>query len=140
MKDSISNFSARIPELSENQISRHIVDSAIEVHRTLGGPGLLERIYEEALVYELDQRGLSIERQVQLPIVYKRQELPSYYRIDLIINGKVIVDCKAVPEYNPIFEAQILTYLRLTSLKLGMVINFGNRIVKNGIHRVVNRL
>jgi GxxExxY protein len=77
---------------------------------------------------------------VKLPIVYKRKELSSYYRIDLIINGKVIVECKAVPEYNTIFESQILTYLRLTSLKLGMVINFGNRIVKNGIHRVVNRL
>ena len=140
MRDSISNFSARIPELSENQISRHIVDSAIEVHRTLGGPGLLESVYEEALVYELEQRNLSIERQVKLPIVYKRKELSSYYRIDLIINGKVIVECKAVPEYNTIFESQILTYLRLTSLKLGMVINFGNRMVKNGIHRVVNRL
>lgn len=126
--------------ISENQISRHIVECAIEVHRTLGGPGLLESVYEEALVWELKQRGLSIDRQVRLPIHYKGQAIGSPLRIDLIAGGKVIVECKAVTTYSSIFEAQILTYLRLTSLKLGMVINFGERVVKNGIHRVVNGL
>ena len=126
--------------LNENQISRHIVECAIVVHRTLGGPGLLESVYEEALVWELKQRGLDVERQVRLPIPYKGRTLASPLRIDLIAGGKVIVECKAVTACNSIFEAQILTYLRLTSLKLGMLINFGERIVKDGIHRVVNGL
>ena len=126
--------------LNENQISRDIVECAIEVHRTLGGPGLLEGVYEEALVWELKQRGLAVNRQVRLPIPYKGQKLASPLRIDLIVGGKVIVECKAVMAYNRIFEAQILTYLRLTSRKLGMVVNFGERVVKDGIHRVVNGL
>ncbi len=126
--------------LSENEISRHIVECAIEVHRTLGGPGLLESVYEQALVWELRQRVLPVERQVRLHIPYKGQALSSGLRIDLIVGTKVIVECKAVSAYNSIFEAQILTYLRLTSLKLGLVINFGERVVKAGIHRVVNGL
>jgi GxxExxY protein len=126
--------------LNENQISRHIVECAIEVHRTLGGPGLLESVYEQALVWELKGRGLSIGRQVRLSIPYKGQILGSPLRIDLIVGGKVIVECKAVTSYNSIFEAQVLTYLRLTCLKLGMIINFGERVVKDGIRRVVNGL
>jgi GxxExxY protein len=126
--------------MTENEISRHIVEAAIEVHRTLGGPGLLESVYEEALVWELRQRGLNVERQVSLPIPYKGQMLATPLRIDLIVGGLVIVECKAVTQYNAIFEAQTLTYLRLTSLKLGLVINFGERVVKDGIHRVVNGL
>jgi GxxExxY protein len=126
--------------VTENEISRHVVESAIEVHRTLGGPGLLESVYEEALVWELVQRGLEVQRQVLLPIPYKDRILASPLRIDLIVGGLVIVECKAVTQYNPVFEAQALTYLRLTGLKLGIVINFGERVVKNGIHRVVNGL
>ena len=126
--------------MNENQISRHIVECAIEVHRTLGGPGLLESVYEEALLWELEQRGLLIDRQVRFPILYKGRTLASFLRIDLIAGRKVIVECKAVATYNHIFEAQVLTYLRLTSLKLGMVVNFGERVVKDGIHRVANRL
>jgi GxxExxY protein len=126
--------------LDENAISKHIVECAIEVHRTLGGPGLLESVYEEALVWELQQRELSVERQVSLPIPYKGHTLASPLRIDLIVGGLVTIECKAVTQYNAIFEAQTLTYLRLTGLKLGMVINFGERVVKNGIHRVVNGL
>ncbi|MBI4467690.1 MAG: GxxExxY protein [Acidobacteria bacterium] len=126
--------------MTENDISRHIVESAIEVHRTLGGPGLLESVYEEALVWELEQRGLSVQRQVSLPIPYKGQTLASPLRIDVIVGRRVIVECKAVAQYNPVFEAQVLTYLRLTGMKLGVVINFGERMVKSGIHRVVNGL
>ncbi len=126
--------------LPENIISGHIVDAAVEVHRTLGGPGLLESVYEEALVWELQQRDLAVERQVALPIPYKGHILASPLRIDLVVGGRVIVECKAVTQYNTIFEAQTLTYLRLTGLKLGLVINFGERIVKLGIHRVVNGL
>lgn len=126
--------------MTENELSRHIVESAIEAHRMLGGPGLLESVYEEALVWELKHRSLPVQRQVALPIPYKGQTLASPLRIDVIVGGLVIVECKAVAQYNTIFEAQVLTYLRLTGMKLGMVINFGERIVKNGIHRVVNGL
>ena len=126
--------------MTENEISKVIVDAAIEVHRELGGPGLLESVYEEALVEELMRRGLKVERQLQVPIIYKGKQLASPLRLDLKVNGLVLVDNKAVTEWNPIFEAQMLTYLRLTGLKLGLVINFGERYVKNGIHRVVNGL
>ncbi len=118
-----------VSALGENEISRHIVECAVEVHRTLGGPGLLESVYEQALVWELTLRGLAIERQVQLPILYKGQTLDSSLRIGLIVSAKVIVECKALAAYNSIFEAQILTYLRLTGLKLGLVVNFGERVV-----------
>lgn len=126
--------------LNENAISRQIVEAAIEVHRTLGGPGLLESVYEEALVWELQQRGLRVRRQVCLPIPYKGHTLASPLRMDLIVGERVIVECKAAAQYNAIFEAQTLTYLRLAGLKLGLVINFGERVVKDGIHRVVNGL
>jgi len=126
--------------MTENEISKVIVDAAIEVHRELGGPGLLESVYEEALVEELTRRGLIVERQLQVPIHYKGKLLASPLRLDLKLNGLVLVDNKAVTDWNPIFEAQMLTYLRLTGLKLGLVINFGERYVKNGIHRVVNGL
>jgi len=126
--------------MTENEISRIIVECAIEVHRTLGGPGLLESVYEEALTWELQQRGLDVQRQVALPICYKGQTFANPFKIDLIVGGLVIVECKATAQYNEIFEAQLLTYLRLANLKLGLVINFGERLVKNGIHRVVNGL
>ena len=127
-------------ELDENALSRIIVESAIEVHRELGGPGLLESVYEEALVFELILRGLAVERQQPVPIFYKGHVLATPLRLDLCVNKRVIVDPKAVTEWNPIFESQMLTYLRLTQLKLGLVINFGERLVKDGLHRVVNRL
>ena len=126
--------------MTENEISRIIYECAIEVHKELGGPGLLEGIYEEALAWELVQRGLKVERQVTFPVIYKNNKLDKTLRIDLIVEDKVIIECKATTEYNDIFEVQTLTYLRLTNMKLGMVINFGEKIVKDGIHRVVNGL
>lgn len=126
--------------MTENEISRHIYECAIESHRTLGGPGLLESVYEEALAWELAERGLYVKRQVALPIPYKGHILAAPLKIDLIISNKVIVECKATTKYNDVYEAQTLTYLRLTGLKLGLVINFGEKIVKKGIHRVVNGL
>ena len=126
--------------MTENEISKVIVEAAIEVHRELGGPGLIESVYEEAMVEDLTQRGVSVERQLQVPIVYKGKQLAAPLRLDLKVNGMVLVDNKAVTEWNPIFAAQMLTYLRLTKLKLGLVINFGEQYVKNGIHRVVNGL
>ena len=126
--------------MTENEISREIVRCALEVHRTLGGPGLLESVYEDALVWELRQAGLAVCQQVSLPLVYKGVELSAPLRIDLVVSGKVIVAWKSTSRYNQIFEAQTLTYLRLSGMKLGMVINFGERVVKNGIHRVINGL
>jgi GxxExxY protein len=126
--------------MHENEISKVIVDAAIEVHRELGGPGLIESVYEEAMVEELTLRGLQVQRQLQVPIIYKGKRLGNPLRLDLKVNGLVLVDNKAVKEWNPIFEAQMLTYLRLTGLKLGLVINFGEQFVKNGIRRVVNGL
>ena len=129
-----------MPELNENAISQIILDASIEVHREFGGPGLLEGVYEESLVEELTLRGLQVDRQLAVPIIYKGKTLASPLRLDLRVNGLVIVDPKAVIEYNPIFDAQMLTCLRLTGLKLGLVINFGERLIKNGYHRIVNGL
>jgi GxxExxY protein len=126
--------------MNENEISKHIVECAIEVHRTLGGPGLLEDVYEEALAWELTRRELHVERQVSTPIVYKGRTLATPLKLDMLVEGLVVVENKAVTAYNPIFEAQALTYLRLRNLKLALVINFGERYVRDGIHRVVNGL
>lgn len=126
--------------MDENQISKIIVVAAVEVHRTLGGPGLLESAYEEALCWELLSTGLLVARQVQIPMRYKGQTLATPLRLDILVNDKVIIEVKATLQYNPIFESQALTYLRLTGLKLALVINFGERVVKSGIHRVVNKL
>ncbi|MFK7767075.1 MAG: GxxExxY protein [Mariniblastus sp.] len=127
-------------KMNENEISKLIVSASIEVHRTLGGPGLLESVYEEALAYELKQVGCGVQRQAQSPIRYKNVTLSTPLKIDLLVNEMVIVECKAVAQYNAIFATQVLTYLRLRDLKLGLVINFGEKLVKDGIHRVVNGL
>jgi len=126
--------------MNENDISRIIVDSAIEVHRTLGGPGLLESVYEEALAWEFISRGLSVRRQFEVEISYKGNVLASPLRLDVLVNDLVIVEVKSVALYNRLFEAQALTYLRLMKLKLALVINFGDVKVGSGIHRVVNGL
>jgi GxxExxY protein len=124
--------------MTENQISKYIVDAAIEVHRTLGGPGLLEGVYEEAMVWEIQKSGLLVERQLVVPIIYKGRTLANPLRLDMLIEKKVIVENKAVTNYNSIFEAQARTYLRLLDLRLALVINFGEKYVKDGIHRVLN--
>jgi GxxExxY protein len=126
--------------MDENAISKVIVDSAIEVHRTLGGPGLLESVYEEALAWELVARGLHVQRQMEVAISYKGNVLATPLRLDLLVNRLVVVEVKAVVLYNRVFEAQALTYLRLLNLKLALVINFGETRVGHGVHRVVNGL
>ncbi|MBP6440050.1 MAG: GxxExxY protein [Caldilineaceae bacterium] len=126
--------------MTENQLSSVIVDCAVEVHRTLGGPGLLERVYEEALAWELRARSVPVKRQLSLPIVYKGITMADPLRVDLLVGDLVIVECKATTDYSPIYEAQALTYLRLMNLRLALVINFGARLVRDGIHRVVNGL
>ncbi len=126
--------------MTENEISKVIVDAAIEVHRQLGGPGLLEDMYEEAICFELTSRGLRVRRRVGFKVVYKGHELDKRLVIDVIVEDKVIIETKSVEIYHSIFESQLLTYLRQTGRKLGLVINFGERPVKDGIHRVVNGL
>jgi GxxExxY protein len=126
--------------MTENEISKIIVDSAVEVHRTLGGAGLLESVYGESLFWELKSRGLRVEKQLEVPINYKGKMLASPLRLDLLVEKKVIVEVKAVFTYHTIFETQALTYLRLMNLRLALVINFGEKRVGNGIHRVVNNL
>ena len=126
--------------MDENEISKHIVGCALEAHRTLGGPGLLECVYEEALCWELVQRGLTVERQMVIPILHKGEQLAAPLRLDVLVEKKVVIEVKATSTYNPIFEAQALTYLRLLDLKLALVINFGEKLVRDGIHRVVNGL
>ena len=124
----------------EDFLSPYIIGAAIEAHRTLGGPGLLESVYEEAFVWELCQKELDVERQKSVVIPYKGTTLGNPLVIDVLIENLIIVECKATVNYHPIYEAQLLTYLRITGLRLGFVINFGEKMVKDGIHRVVNQL
>jgi GxxExxY protein len=126
--------------MTENELSKIIVDAAIEVHRTLGGAGLLEGVYKESLFWELKYRGLLVEKELEVPIIYKGNTLASPLRLDLLVEKKVVIEAKAVVNYNTIFETQALTYLRLLNLKLALVINFGEKRVASGIHRVVNGL
>jgi GxxExxY protein len=120
-----------------NEISNQIIGAAIEVHRALG-PGLLETAYEVCLAYELSQLGLMVERQKPLPISYKRVELDAAFRLDLLVEGKVIVELKAVGQISPVHKAQVLTYLKLSGLELGLLINFNVRVLKDGISRLVH--
>ena len=126
--------------MKENEISKIIIDAAIEVHKEMGGPGLLEDVYEEALEEELRLRGVHVDRQAPVRIVYKGKVLRKPLRLDMRVENLVLVDNKAVTEWHPVFVAQMLTYLRLTKLRLGLIINYGEPVLKSGIRRVVNGL
>lgn len=125
--------------MKENEISKIVVECALKVHRELG-PGLLESAYEECLYYELIKTGLLIEKQKPLPLIYEDVKLEIGYRVDLFVEKKVIIEVKSVDALNDIHLAQILTYLKLSNCKLGMLINFNVTLIKNGIKRVVNNL
>ena len=116
--------------MTENELSGLIIDAAIEVHRVLGGPGLLESVYEEALAWELVSRGVEVVRQKTFPILYKGTGLGTPLRVDLLVGGKVLVECKSSVQHARVFEAQVLTYLRITGLKLGLLINFGAKKIE----------
>ena len=122
-----------------NQISSMIIGAAIEVHRHLG-PGLLESDYEECLCRELALRGMRFARQVALPIEYKGSKLDCGYRLDVVVENKIILELKACENIEPIHKAQLLTYLKLSNIKLGLLLNFNNEVMKDGIVRVVNGL
>lgn len=125
--------------MTENELSYKIIGAALEVHKTLG-VGLLENAYEVALAYELKELGFMVKSQLVLPLKYKNEIIDNAYRIDLIVEDKVIIEVKSVLEIHPIFYSQILTYLKLTNIKLGLLINFNTPLIRNGIHRIVNKL
>lgn len=125
--------------MTENELSYKIIGSAIEVHKNLG-VGLLESTYELALAYELKKLGFDIKQQIYLPLQYKEVNIENAYKIDLLVENKVIIEVKAVLEIHSVFNAQLLTYLKLTNLKLGLLINFNTPLIKDGIHRIVNNL
>ncbi len=125
--------------MHENEVARLIVDAAYKIHTTLG-PGLLESVYETVLAYELEKRGLEIRRQVPLPVVYEKISFDEGFRADLIVQGKVLVELKSVEKVAPVHKKQLLTYLRLANKRLGLLINFGEALIKDGITRIVNRL
>ncbi len=125
-------------ERIENLLSEQILDAASEVHRTLGGPGLLKSLYEDALFHELALRGIPALSQVQVPVTYKNYKLRESMRLDMLVDRKIIIEVKATENVLAVHKAQVLTYLRLTRLKLGIVINFGQSRLKDGWDRVVN--
>jgi GxxExxY protein len=125
--------------MTENEISYKVIGAAINLHKQLG-PGLLESAYENALSYDLKNIGLEVEQQVSMPFKYKDVYLEVGYRIDLMIENKVILEIKSVDRLAPVHFAQTLTYLKLSEKKLGLLINFNEKIIKNGIHRLVNNL
>lgn len=123
-------------------ITSDIIKCAIEVHKTIGGPGVLEKVYQKALAYELQQAGHKVEMEAPCPIIYKGQDLSDAehpLRIDILVDDKVVVECKAA-KYNPLFAAQCLTYLRLKKLQTGLVVNFGMPKLIDGVERVANKV
>ena len=125
--------------MTENELSYKIIGAALDVHKTLG-VGLLESAYEVALAYELRELGFEVKSQVVLPLKYKSEVIDNAYRVDLIVEDKLIIEVKSVLEIHPIFYSQVLTYLKLTNIKLGLLINFNTPLVKDGIQRIVNKL
>lgn len=122
--------------MESNEITGEIINCAIKVHKTLG-PGLLESVYEKCLAYELSKRGLKVEVQKEMPIVYEEIVFDKGYRIDLLVEDSVVVELKSVFEMKPIYSAQTLTYLKLAKLKVALLINFNEILLKNGIKRLV---
>ncbi len=126
-------------ERTHNDITQAIIGAAMDVHRELG-PGLLESAYEACLAYELIQRGFKVERQKELPVKYRNVTLDCGYRMDLLVQDKVVVEVKAIESLHPVHKAQLLSYLRLSGHKVGLLINFNVTVLKTGIQRVVNGL
>ena len=125
--------------MNENELSYQIIGAALKVHKNVG-PGLLESAYESALAFELKMSGYEVREQVALPFVYFTVKLEAGYRVDMMVNNMIIIEIKSVEVLLPVHYAQLLTYLRLTGLKLGLLINFNEVNLKDGVHRVVNNL
>jgi GxxExxY protein len=125
--------------MTENEVAKIIVDAAYKVHVALG-PGLLESVYEAVLTFELERRGLHVRRQQSIGIVYETPTIAEAFRADLVVEGKVIVEIKSIELVQPVHKKQLLTYLRLSRMHLGLLINFGTSLLRSGITRVVNGL
>ena len=125
--------------MTENEIAKNIVNVAYNIHVKLG-PGLLESVYEEILYYELTKHNLAVARQTAIPVVWKNIKMEIGFRADLIVENKVIVELKSVERIAPVHPKQLLTYLKITNLKLGLLINFNEKLIKDGITRIVNNL
>lgn len=125
--------------MTENELSKIIVNTAFYIHTRLG-PGLLESVYEEIMFYELTYQKLSVERQKAIPVIWNELKMEIGFRADLIVNDKVIIELKSVQAITPVHSKQLLTYLKLTGLKLGLLINFNEALIKNGTTRIVNNL
>jgi GxxExxY protein len=125
--------------MNENEISNKVIGIAIEVHRSLG-PGLLESAYKECLYFKLRQKGLKVEKEKPMPLIYEDVNLDCGYRIDLLVENKIVIEIKSVEALNDVHTAQILTYMKLGAYKLGLLINFNVFLLKDGIKRIVNSL
>ena len=125
--------------MNENDISYKIIGAAMELHKALG-PGLLESVYENALAYDLRELGFELKTQVPMPLIYKEVKQDVGYRIDILVDNKVIIEIKSVENLAPVHLAQTLTYLKLSEKKLALLINFNTKLLKDGIHRIVNNL
>lgn len=132
-----NNQNKLMKNLDNNKITEKIIGAAIEVHKTLG-PGLLESAYQKCLYYELVSLGLNVKKEVYLPIVYKDLKINHGYRIDLLIENKIVIELKTVESLTPVHTAQILTYLKLGDYPLGLLINFHTKLLKNGLKRFIN--
>ncbi len=122
--------------MTTNDVAREVVDAALQVHRALG-PGLLERVYEAVLAYELGRRGLDVRRQMPVPVVYDGRTFDVGHRLDLVVADRVVVEIKSVETLLPVHFKQVLTYLKLTGLHLGLLINFNEALLRDGLHRLV---
>ena len=125
--------------MNENEISKILVDCCFKVHTELG-PGLLESVYEEVLSYEISKRGLNLERQKGISVLYDNIKMELGFRADIIIENKVIIELKSIEAIAPVHTKQLLTYLKLTGIKLGLLVNFNEALIKDGIKRIVNNL
>jgi GxxExxY protein len=123
--------------MKENDLSYLIIGTALELHKNLG-PGLLESVYENALAYDLKEAGLEVKQQIAMPFMYKEIKMDVGYRIDILVENKIIIEVKSIETLAPVHYAQILTYLKLSQLNLGLLINFNVKLLKEGIHRMVN--
>tara|TARA_R110002072_G_scaffold9239_1_gene45300 strand:+ start:7753 stop:8136 length:384 start_codon:yes stop_codon:yes gene_type:complete len=125
--------------MNENELSYLVIGLALELHKNVG-PGLLESAYENALAFDLRKSGLDIKQQVPMPFVYKEIKMEVGYRIDLVVENKLLIEVKSIDSLAPVHFSQLLTYLRLSDKKLGLLINFNCKYLKDGIHRIVNNL
>ena len=125
--------------MNENEVSKLVIGKIIDLHKSIG-PGLLESVYENALAHDINEIGLSVRQQLPMPFEYKQIKMDIGYRIDLLVENKVIIEIKSVENLAPVHFAQLLTYLRLSNHKLGLLINFNTKLLKDGIHRIVNNL